>query len=142
MFASRTPLRASDVAIRAAIVGLAVATGYIHSTLGGLLFTLNAIGYAVAAIAVIVPLALAVRFRWVVRLGLIGYALTTIIGWALQGPYYQTAYIAKAIEVALIVLVAVDFARMDGNPIAVVKRELASFGDLVARRRGSVGAGA
>lgn len=141
MFASRTPLRASDVALRAVIVGLALATGYIHSTLGGLLFTLNAVGYAVAAVAIIAPLALAVRFRWVVRLGLIGYAATTIIGWALQGPYYQTAYIAKAIEVALIVLVAVDFARMDGNPITVVKRELASFGDLVARR-GAAGAGA
>jgi hypothetical protein len=142
MFASRTTLRASDVAIRVAIVGLALSTGYIHSTLGGLLFTLNAIGYAVAALAMIVPLALAVRFRWVIRLGLIGYALTTILGWAIQGPYYQTAYIAKAIEVALIVLVAVDFARMDGNPITVVKRELASFAALVGNRSGAAGAGA
>ena len=141
MFASRTPLRATDVVIRAAIVGLALATGYIHFTLGGLLFTLNAIGYAVAAVAMIVPLALAVRFRWTVRLGLIGYALTTIIGWAIQGPYFQTAYIAKAIEVALIVLLAVDFARMDGNPITVVKRELATFAGLVTRR-GTAGAGA
>ena len=141
MFATRTTFRASDVAIRAAVVGLALATGYIHSTLGGLLFTLNAIGYVVAAAAMIVPLALAVRFRWVVRLGLIGYAATTILGWAIQGPYYETAYIAKAIEVALIVLVAVDFARIDGNPVQVVKRELASFKALVARR-GTVGAGA
>jgi hypothetical protein len=142
MFASRTQLRTSDVVIRAAIVGLALATGFIHSTLGGLLFTLNAIGYLVAAVAMIVPLALAVRFRWIVRLGLIGYALTTIIGWAIQGPYYQTAYIAKAIEVALIVLVAVDFARMDGNPITVIKRELASFAALVTNRSGAAGAGA
>ena len=141
MFASRTTLRASDVVIRAAIVGLALATGYIHSTLGGLLFTLNAVGYVVAALAMIVPLALAVRFRWVVRLGLMGYALTTILGWAIQGPFYQTAYIAKAIEVALIVLVAVDFARMDGNPITVAKRELASFAALVTNRSGA-GAGA
>ena len=121
--------------LTAAIVGLTLATGYIHFTLGGLLFTLNAIGYAVAAVAMIIPLALAVRFRWAVRLGLIGYAATTILGWAIQGPYYQTAYIAKAIEVALIVLVAVDFARMDGNPIAVVKRELATFAGLVTGRR-------
>jgi hypothetical protein len=141
MFATRTTFRASDVAIRAAIVGLALATGYIHSTLGGLLFTLNAIGYVVAAAAMIVPLALAVRFRWVVRLGLMGYATTTILGWAIQGPFYETAYIANAIEVALIVLVAVDFARQDGNPVQVVKRELASFKALVARR-GTVGAGA
>lgn len=142
MFASRTPLRASDVVIRAAIVGLALATGYIYSTLGGPLFTLNAVGYAVAAVAIVIPLALAVRFRWVVRLGLIGYAATTILGWAIQGPFYQTAYIATAIEVALIVLVAVDFARMDGNPIAMVKRELASFAALVTGRRSGASAGA
>jgi hypothetical protein len=142
MFATRTPFRASDVVIRAAIVGLALASGYNHSTLGGLLFTLNALGYATAAVAMVIPLALAVRFRWVVRLGLIGYALTTIIAWAIQGPYFTTAYIAKAIEVALIVTVAVDFVRMDGNPIAVVKRELASLGALVARSRGAAGAGA
>lgn len=141
MFASRTPLRASDVAIRVAIAGLALATGYIHLTLGGMLFTLNAIGYATAAAAMIVPLALAVRFRWGVRLGLIGYAATTIIGWAIQGPYYQTAYIAKGIEVALIVLVAIDFARKDGNPVALVKRELAALSSLVARR-GTASAGA
>jgi hypothetical protein len=141
MFASRTPLRATDVAIRAGIVVLALSTAYIHSTLGGLLFTLNAVGYAVAAVAMVIPLALAVRFRWVVRLGLIGYAAMTIAGWAIQGPYYSTAYVAKAIEVALIVLVAVDFARMDGNPVTVVKRELAAFTALIGRR-GTAGAGA
>jgi hypothetical protein len=142
MFAARTPLRATDVVIRVAIAGLALATGYIHLTLGGLLFTLNAIGYFTAAAAVLVPLALAVRFRWVVRLGLIGYAATTIIAWAIQGPYFQLAYIAKGIEVALIVLVAVDFARMDGNPIAVVKREMGALAALVTRRDGAAGANA
>jgi hypothetical protein len=141
MFASRTSLRTSDIIVRAAIVALALATGYIHSTLGGLLFTLNAVGYAVAAIAIVVPLALAVRFRWVIRVGLMGYAATAILMWAIQGPYYQTAYIAKAIEVALIVVLAVDFARHDGNPIALVRRELAAFSSLVTRR-GTVAAGA
>lgn len=142
MFATRTPLRASDVALRAAIVVLALSTAYIHSTLGGLLFTLNALGYVAAAVAMVVPLALAVRFRWIVRLGLMGYAVTTILGWAIQGPYYQTAYIAKGIEVALIVLVAIDFARMDGNPVTVIKRELGAFAALVSRRRSTAGAGA
>ena len=141
MFASRTSLRTSDIVVRAAIVALALATGYIHSTLGGLLFTLNAIGYAVAAIAIVVPLALAVRFRWVIRVGLMGYAATAILMWAIQGPYYQTAYIAKAIEVALITVLAVDFARHDGNPIALVRRELAAFSSLVTRR-GTAAAGA
>jgi hypothetical protein len=134
MFAARTPLRPVDVVVRAAIVGLALATGYIHFTLGGLLFTLNAAGYAVAAVAVIIPLALAVRFRWVVRIGLIGYAATAIVAWAVMGPYFTTAYIAKAIEVALIVTLAIDFARHDGSPLAVARREVAAFSGLVARR--------
>ena len=141
MFASRTTLRPADVAIRVAIVTLALATGYIHYTLGGLLFTLNALGYLVAAVAMVIPLALAVRFRWVIRLGLIGYAATAIVMWAIQGPYYSTAYIAKGIEVALIVLLAVDFARHDGNPVALVRRELASFLSLV-NGRGTAAAGA
>jgi hypothetical protein len=141
MFASRTTLRPADVAIRVAIVALALATGYIHYTLGGLLFTLNALGYLVAAVAMVIPLALAVRFRWVIRLGLIGYAATAIVMWAIQGPYYSTAYIAKGIEVALIVLLAVDFARHDGNPVNVVRRELAAFTALVSRR-GTAAAGA
>jgi hypothetical protein len=134
MFASRTALRPADVAIRVAIVALALTTGYIHYTLGGLLFTLNALGYLTAAVAIAIPLALAVRFRWVIRLGLVGYAATAIVMWAIQGPYYSTAYIAKAVEVALIVLLAIDFARHDGNPVGVIRRELAAFTGLVARR--------
>ena len=123
-----------DIALRVGIVGLTLGTAYIHSTLGGLLFTLNALGYLVAAVAIVLPIAIAVRFRWVVRLGLIGYAATTIVGWAIQGPYFSTAYIAKAIEVALIVLLAIDFARMDGNPVNVIKGELAALSARFGRR--------
>jgi hypothetical protein len=131
-----------DVALRLAIVALILGTAYIHSTLGGLLFTLNAIGYVSAAIAISVPLVIAVRFRWIVRLGLIAYAAATIIGWAIQGPYFMTAYIAKAIEVVLIALVAIDFARMDGNPIDVVKGELSLLASKLGRRQATDPAGA
>jgi hypothetical protein len=131
-----------DVALRLAIVGLTLGTAYIHSTLGGLLFTLNALGYVTAAVAMVIPLGIAVQYRWFVRLGLIGYAAATIIGWAIQGPYFTTAYIAKAIEVGLIVLVAIDFARMDGNPIKVVKGELAQLTTRFGRRPATGSAGA
>ena len=117
-------LTVAGVALRFGIVALTLGTAYIHSTLGGLLFTLNATGYAVAAIAMIVPISLAIRFRWFIRLGLMGYALTAIAAWAIQGPYYSTAYLAKGIEVALIFLLVVDFLRADGNPVKVVKREI------------------
>ena len=142
MFAPRSALRPSDVVVRGIVVALTLATAYIHATLGGPLFTLNAVGYLVAVVAVIVPLAVAVRFRWVVRIGLIGYAATAIAAWAVMGPYYTTAYIAKAVEVALIVTLAIDFARHDGNPVGVVRRELAAFAALVSGRRSAAGAAA
>ena len=118
------PLSDADIVLRAAIVALTLATAYIHSTLGGLLFTLNAIGYVVGAAAMVVPLAIAVRYRWLVRIGLAGYAATTIAGWVIDPIFYPTAYLAKAIELVLIALLAVDFARRDGNPIERIRQLL------------------
>lgn len=109
-------------ALRSVIVVLTLATGVIHLTLGGALFALNGLGYVVAAIALVVPLALAVRFRWLVRLGLIGYAATTIVGWYLMGPRYDVAYLAKAIEVTLIALLLVEIRLVDGSPLARIRR--------------------
>jgi hypothetical protein len=139
---SRSSLRPLDVIIRIAIVGLTLGTAYIHSTLGGLLFTLNAAGYVVAALAIVIPLGLAIRFRWFIRIGLMGYAATAIVAWAVQGPYYSTAYVAKAIEVVLITLLAIDFALMDGNPVKVIKSELALLSSKLGRRAATGQAGA
>jgi hypothetical protein len=116
------PTSGAGLLIRATIVALTIATGYIHLTLGGLLFTLNGLGYVVAAAAMLVPLPLAVRFRWFVRIGLIGYALAAIVGWYVMGPRYDLAYLAKTIEVALIVLLAVEIRAYDGSPIRRFRR--------------------
>ena len=127
------PLSDADIVLRLAIVALTLATAYIHLTLGGLLFALTAFGFGAFAVALIVPIALAERFRWLVRLGLIAYTLSVIGGWVVDGARYDVAYISKAIEVALIALLAVDFARRDGNPIDLIRRELRA---LLARPRG------
>ena len=135
---TRYPVRrftVADAAIRVAIVGLVLGTAYIHSTLGGSLFTLNAAGYVAAAVAIAAPIALASRFRWFIRIGLAGYALTAIVAWAIMGPYYSTAYIAKGIEIALIALLVVDFVRFDGNPFARVRAEIAGAIGFVQARR-------
>jgi hypothetical protein len=129
------PFTVVDAAIRVAIVGLVLGTAYIHSTLGGLLFTLNATGYVVAAAAMLAPIAIASRFRWIIRIGLMGYAATAIGAWAIMGPYYSTAFIAKGIEVALIGLLMVDFVRFDGNPFAKVRDEVAGGIAFVRARR-------
>jgi len=134
--ASQAPT-ASDVSLvgvvlRSGIVALTIATGAIHLTLGGLLFTLNGLGYLIAAVAMVIPLELAIRYRGVVRLGLMAYAATTIVGWYLMGPRYETAYVAKAIEVGLIALLAIEIRRLDGSPVAIVRR---AFGDVLAAAR-------
>jgi hypothetical protein len=111
------PASRTGLLLRATIVALTIATGWIHLTLGSLLFSLNGLGYLVAAAAMIAPVALAVRFRWFIRLGLVGYALMAIVGWYLTGPRYDVAYLAKAIEIGLIALLAIEIRAYDGSPL-------------------------
>ena len=116
------PTSTAGLFLRTAIVGLTIATGWIHLTLGGTLFTLNGIGYLVAALAMVAPIGLAIRFRWFIRLGLIGYALAAIAGWYAMGPRYDVAYVTKAIEIGLIVLLSIEVRAYDGSPIRRVRR--------------------
>ena len=115
------PTSPAGVLLRLTIVGLTIATGWIHFNLGGLLFELNGLGYFAAALAMVAPLAIASRCRWLIRLGLIGYAATAIVAWYLTGPRYDVAYIAKAIEVALIALLSIEVRAYDGNPLRRVR---------------------
>ena len=116
------PTSPAGLLLRAAIVALTIATGLIHATLGGLLFELNAAGYLVAALAMVAPIGLAIRYRWLIRLGLIGYAATAIVAWYLMGPRYDVAYVAKAIEVVLIALLLVEARAYDGNPLPRIRQ--------------------
>jgi hypothetical protein len=126
--------RAAGALLTAAIVGLTAATAYIHLGLGGLLFTMNGLGYiglgALYVVGAAAPMPIVQRFSWFPRLALAGYAATTIAGYLVMGPYFSLGWIAKGIEVALIVLLAIDFARVDGNPVTLIKAEIA---DLTAR---------
>ena len=90
----------SSVVLRTAVIGLS-ATAAIHFSLGGLLFLANAAGYTVLALAMVAPGPTA-RWRWLVRLALIGFTAATIAGWVAYGPRFGLAYLDKAIEVALI----------------------------------------
>src|SRR5437762_13698542 len=80
------------IGLVAGAVILTLSTAYIHSTLGGLLFTMNAIGYTVLAAALVVPIPIADRYRWLIRLGLLGFVLATIGGWVMFGACYDMAY--------------------------------------------------
>jgi hypothetical protein len=104
--------RTAGAMLTAAIVGLTAATAYIHLGLGGLLFTLNGLGYiGLAALIVIgaaAPVAMVERFSWFPRIALMGYTAMTIAGYLVMGPYFTLGFIAKGIEVAIIALLVVD----------------------------------
>ena len=118
--------------ITVAIVVLTFTTAYIHLTLGGLLFTLNAAGYAALAVALIVvtalPHPLIQRFDWAPRIGLAGYAALTIGAYLVVGPYFTLGWVAKAIEVAIIALLVADLRHAYGTPAELARAALSSVG--------------
>jgi len=130
--AKRVEPRLGVLAIRFLVVGLTLATAAIHASLGGLLFLANAIGYTTLAMAMIVPGPIG-RVRWLVRLALLGLTAATIGGWVLFGARFPLAYVDKAIEVALIGVVALELWRFDGGPIGVIRQAR----HLVARVAGA-----
>ena len=115
-----------------AIVELTLTTAYIHLTLGGLLFTLNAAGYAALALAVataaVVPHPLVRRFDWLPRIGLVAYTATTIGAYLVIGPHFTLGWVAKAIEVAILTLLIADLHRAYGSPAGLIQAALASLG--------------
>jgi hypothetical protein len=82
-----------------------------------------------------VGLPIVVRFSWLPRIGLFGFALATIIGWMVMGPYYSLAYIAKGIEVTLLALLVIDSFRVYGGPGGLVTEAIASLQDAFAAIR-------
>ena len=115
MFAVRQRTeRTAHLVLTLAIVELTLTTAYIHLSLGGALFTLNAAGYAALAMALIVtslwPVGLIGRLAWVPRVALAAYAVATIAGYLVMGPYFALGWIAKAVEVAILTLLAADWA--------------------------------
>ena len=130
--------RATGAVLTVAIVGLTLATAYIHSTLGGLLFTLNALGYLGLAGLIVIgaaaPVAVVERFSWFPRIALLGYTGMTIAGYLVMGPYFTLGFIAKGIEVALIALLAVDVFRVYGTPMGLVRTAIDSVAPALPAR--------
>jgi len=130
--------RSAGALLTAAIVGLALATAYIHLNLGGLLFTLNGLGYVGLAglivIGAVAPIALVQLFSWFPRVALIGYTAMTIAAYLVMGPYFSLGFIAKGIEVALVALLVIDVIRVYGSPIGLVRAALESVGPVLPDR--------
>jgi hypothetical protein len=118
-----------------AIVGLTLTTSFIHLNLGGLLFTLNGLGYAALAAAIAIgaaaPHPLVARFSWLPRLGLAGYTATTIVGYLIIGPYFALGFITKGVEVVILALLTLDVVRVYGGPRGFVRAASASVASLI-----------
>lgn len=130
--------RTGGFAVTTVIVGLALATAYIHLGLGGLLFTLNGLGYIGLAGLIVIgaaaPVAIIKRFSWFPRVALLGYTAMTIAGYLVMGPYFTLGFIAKGIEVALIAALTVDVVRVYGSPMGLVRTALASVAPVLPAR--------
>lgn len=136
--------RAAGFVVTAAIVGLTAVTAYIHLGLGGLLFTLNGLGYIGLAGLIVIgaaaPFALVERFSWMPRLGLMGYTLATIGGYLVMGPYFTLGFVAKGIEVALLAVLTLDVIRVYGSPMGMVRAALTSVAPILPARIRSLAA--
>jgi hypothetical protein len=108
----RSQSRAVDALLLTVIVLLTLSTAYIHYYVGGTMLMLNALGYVTLTVAVIGSALFARRFLPLVLIALALYAAVTIVGWLIMGPYFSTAYLAKAIEVVLIITIAITLRRM------------------------------
>ncbi len=92
------------------IVLLTLATAVIHISLNfpDVMFILNGLGYLGLVAALYLPFSPLRQQRRTVRIVLIAYTALTIILWIVMGARTPIGYIAKAVEVGLIVLLLLD----------------------------------
>ena len=118
---TRSGTQASAPFLQASVVSLTLITAAIHASLGGLLFTINALGYTALAAAMILPGPFG-RVRWIVRLALFGFTAVTIAGWIFFGARFPLAYLDKGVEAALLVFLAIELWLFDGGPSGIAQR--------------------
>ncbi len=117
--------------LTAVAVTLTLTTAYVHLTLGGMVFTLNALGYLGFSLLMIigasVPHPIVVRFAWLPGVGLGAYAAMTIVAYLIVGPHFALGWITKGVELALIGVVAADLIHAFGSARGVVRAVAASL---------------
>ena len=141
MPATTPSTRWAALALTVTTVELTLTTAYIHLSLGGVLFTLNALGYAMLALALAagaIPHPFIRRFSWLPRVGLAAFTAITIGAYLVTGPYFSLGWVAKAVEVAILTLLAGDIVRVYGSLGGLVRAATGTFRD---RASGPVPAG-
>ena len=95
------------------IIVLTLATAIIHLQLvfPSVLFILNGLGYLGLLGALYLPIPQLAGYRPLVRWALMGYAVLTIILWVISGSRIPIAYIDKAMEIVLVILLWLESRR-------------------------------
>lgn len=112
MAARSTPIAPLQIGV----IVLTLATAVTHITLNfpDPIFILNGLGYLALLAALYAPLPQLAPYRRYARWALIGYTLLTIVLWLAIGARTQIAYINKANEVLLLVLLLLEGRREQG----------------------------
>lgn len=131
-----TSWRYFELALVAFLLVLTLSTAYIHYWVGGIMLLLNALGYVGLATLLVGSFVLYRRALPLVMLALAGYAAVTIIGWVIMGPYFDVAYLAKAIEVVLITTIALYLWRTRSELSEAISWGLTVPGMALRRIRG------
>lgn len=103
--------------VSAVVLELALAAAAIHFSLGSGLQILNGGGYLFfGALYAAAVLAQVPAFTTLTTLGLGGYTLVTIAGYLIIGPYFALGWATKAIEAALVGLLAAEYLLTQRRP--------------------------
>jgi hypothetical protein len=129
---TRTRTQPTTIFLRACVVLLTLTTAAVHASLGGLMFTMNAVGYAVLAVAMVLPGPFG-SWRWLARTALIGFTAMTIGGWVLFGARFPLAYLDKGVEVVLLGFLAIELWLFDGGPVGVARNTRRLLRRIAAR---------
>lgn len=101
------------------VIILTMVTAFIHLYISflfpdgpNLVFLLNGIGYLVLLAAIYAPVPALARYRTLFFWVLITYTALTVALWIFKGVYVWYAYIDKAVEILLILLIWLELRRL------------------------------
>jgi hypothetical protein len=112
-------MRSTGRAVTLVVIGtLMLAAAAIHFYVGGILLLLNAAGAVGLLVGFAITHVVLREARPLALMAIIGFTATSIVGWAIIGPYFDLAYLTKGIEAAVIAVAGVALwqSRTDIGP--------------------------
>lgn len=129
----RNDTRSFDLLLLAGIVVATLTTAYVHYTLGGMIFLLNALGYVTLAVVVVASLFVLQRLRPLVLIALALFTITSIVAWLVMGSRIDLAYFTKAVEIVLLALIGIYLYRHRTEIVPAINYALGIVRRIIGR---------